>query len=85
MRVESDLSEAFALPPEQWVGLVTEQSFSHPTRGNAQQVAVLESLHTLLLRSVDDTEHLQQQLEPWRKIRRRRKSREEQPGRKEQI
>lgn len=66
-RVESHLSEASAFSPEQSVGLVAKQSFSHAAGGDAQQVAVPQSLHTLFLRPVDDTEHLQQQLEAWTK------------------
>lgn len=67
LRVQSHLGEAFAFAPEQRVGLITEESFSHPSWRNAQQMTVPERLHTLLLRTVDHTEHLQQQLETWRR------------------
>lgn len=86
LRVQSHLGEAFAFAPEQRVGLVAEESFSHASRRNAQQVAVPEGLHTLLLRAVDHAEHLQQQLETCRvrtagRREGRRRDEAEQPGR----
>ena len=61
--VDGHLSETLALAPNQGVGLVTEERLPHAARGDAQQVAAAQGLHTLLLRPVDHAEHLQQQLE----------------------
>jgi len=58
--VDGDLCKASAFAPEEGVSLVTEQSLPHPPWRNPQQVAVPQSPHTLLLRAVDHTEHLQQ-------------------------
>ncbi|KAA8587586.1 hypothetical protein FQN60_016448 [Etheostoma spectabile] len=45
---------------EERVGLITEQSLAHSSRGNPQQVTTPQSPHALFLRTVDHTEHLQQ-------------------------
>lgn len=65
-RVNGHLCKSFAFAPEQRVRLVAEQGLPYSSRRDTQEVTVPQGLHTLLLRPVDHTEHLQKELKPCR-------------------